>query len=213
MSETTELISKWHLKPWLSILIFGILQSCIYALGTYFFDFFAGSATLGFGIMNEKVWGIGMFFIYMIGYFNAIAVILPVLLIRRFGVATAVYLPYAIVGFFVEYYYEFLKSHALLGIWAVFGWSLVGLATGFSVDLAFKFLPSQLNYRWRSILTGMVLGIASFLFNLAPLYLFYNTPAQSGPGSYLGVAYFALPWLIINSSLGGYTAYAIFKRV
>lgn len=184
---------KLRLNPCLIILIFGILLSCVYALGTYFFDYFAGSATLGFGIMNEKVWGIGMFFIYMIGYFIAIIVILPVLLIRRFGIGTAVYLPYAVVGFFVEYYYEFVKVHSLSGLWAVFGWSLVGLAAGFSVDIAFKFLPHRLNERWRSVFMGIILGIASFLLNLAPLYLFYKTSPQTCPGSYLGVAYFALP--------------------
>jgi hypothetical protein len=29
------------------------------------------------------------------------------------------------------------------------------------------------------------------------------------PGTYLGVAYFGAPWLILNSAFGGFTAYAI----
>lgn len=32
-------------------------------------------------------------------------------------------------------------------------------------------------------------------------------------GSFMGIAYFGLPWMIINSAFGGYTAYAITRSV
>ena len=85
----------WRLKPWQTTIIFGILLMFLYALGTYFFDFFAGTATVGFGVMGE-VMGMGMFFIYMIGYFLAILTILPIILIRRFGTGLLIFIPDAL---------------------------------------------------------------------------------------------------------------------
>ena len=102
MNENNQF--KWRLNRWQTVLLFGFLLMIVYALGTYFFDFLAGSATVGFGKMGE-VWGIGMFFIYMIGYFVAIIVILPILIFKNFGIGTLIFLPYAIVGFFIEYYF------------------------------------------------------------------------------------------------------------
>ena len=126
----------WKLKPWQTLIIFGILVMILYALGTYFFDFFAGTATVGFGIMG-KVMGMGMFFIYMIGYFLAILVILPILLIRRFGTGLIIFIPYAVTGFFVELYYEWYSSHALISPWGAVGWCIAGLMIGLSADLVF----------------------------------------------------------------------------
>ena len=64
---------KWQLKPWQTILLFSILLFVIIGLGTFFFDFFAGSATVGFGIQpTGEVKGTSMFFLYMIGYFTAL---------------------------------------------------------------------------------------------------------------------------------------------
>ncbi len=68
-----------------------------------------------------EVEGIGMFFVYMVGYFNALIIILPILKIRQFGMGTAIYLPYAIIGFFVEYHYEWIKTKSLVSPWAVVG--------------------------------------------------------------------------------------------
>ena len=211
MSKTPQSHLIWRLKSWQTILLFGILLCAIVALGTFFFDFFAGSATMGFGVMGE-VRGTGMFFVYMIGYFNALVVILPILLIRRFGVGTAVYLPYAVVGFFVEYYYEWIKEPVLVSPWAVVGWCIFGLATGFSVDLAYHFFPFRLSERLRAIIMGIVLGCVNFLLTLVALTFFYISN-QNGPGSFLGLAYFCLPWLIVDSGFGGYTAYAISRNL
>jgi len=196
IDRTTQSEKIRKLKAWQIILIFGLLQSTVTAIGTYFFDFFAGSATVGFGKMGE-IEGTGMLFVYMVGYFNALIIILPILKIRSFGVGTAIYLPYAIIGFFVEYHYEWIKTKSLVSPWAVVGWCIFGLATGLSADLSFKFLPSNLT---------------SFILTLVALTFFYINP-QTGSGSFIGIAYFGLPWLLVNSAFGGYTAYAISKKI
>lgn len=213
MDKIVETQFSWRLKSWQTILIFSFSLMAVYALGTYFFDFFAGTATVGFGKMGE-VYGTGMFFIYMIGYFLSIIVILPILVIGRFGVGTLIYLPYAVIGFFVEYYYEWVSESTLVSPWGALGWAAAGLAAGFLVDVAYKFLSKAISLKIRSIILGIVLGSSSFLFTLLALLFLYKVPISISPvepGSFLGVAYFCLPWLIINSGFGGYTAYTIFK--
>ena len=215
MDKGIETQFSWKLRSWQTILIFSFLLMGVYALGTYFFDFFAGSATAGFGKMGE-VYGTGMFFIYMIGYFISIILILPILIIKRFGVGILLYLPYAVIGFFVEYYYEWVRESTLISPWGAAGWCIAGLAIGLSADIAYKFLPDRLSLKVRSIITGVIMGCASFLFTLLPLLFFYKAPMSISPvepGSFLGIAYFCLPWLVINSGFGGFTAYAIYKKI
>lgn len=175
-------------------------------LGTFFFDFFAGSATAGFGVMGQ-VRGTGMFFVYMIGYFNALIVILPILLIRRFGVGAAAYLFYFFPGSLVNYYYEWIKEPVLISPWAAFGWELFGPLAGLSADLVYRLWPAH--ERARAVAMGLVLGLASFVLTLIALLCFYQTPMATDAGSFWGLAYFGLPWLLVNSGFGGYTAYAI----
>jgi len=101
MSNTRRSHLAWRLKPWQTILVFGILQCFIYGIGSFTLDYFAGGATAGFGVWPE-VGGIGMFFVYILSFYIALVVVLPILIIKRFGVGVAVYLPYAIIGLFVE---------------------------------------------------------------------------------------------------------------
>jgi hypothetical protein len=196
-----------RLRPWQTILLFGFLLCSIYAFGSFTFDFYAGTATAGFGVMGE-VGGIGMFFIYVMGYFIALVVILPILLLKRFGVGVAVYLPYAIIGLPVEYYMEWVVNRSLVSPWAVIGWCIFGLIAGLGADLAYRFSPARFGERLRAIITGVVLGIANFLLVLVALTFFY-VERQTGPGSFLGVAYYGVPFLLISSGFGAYTAYAI----
>lgn len=196
-----------RLKPWQMILLFGFLLCGIYAFGSFTFDFYAGAATAGFGVMGE-VGGIGMFFIYVMGYFIAVVVVLPILLLKRFGVGVAVYLPYAIIGLPVEYYMEWVVNRSLVSPWAVIGWCAFGLIAGLSADLAYRFSPARFGERLRAIITGGVLGIANFLLVLLAVTFFY-VERQTGPGSFLGIAYYAVPFLLVSSGFGAYTAYAI----
>ncbi len=202
----------WRLKPWQTILLFGILLCVIYGFGSFTFDYFAGAATAGFGVMGE-VGGLGMYFTYVMAYFIALVVVLPILIIRRFWVGTAVYLLYAVSGLFVEYYMEWVLVRNLVALWAVVGWCVLGLATGFCADLAYRFLPARLSEKWRAILTGLVVGVATFLSVAVALSFFYIGDKTIHPGSYLGVAYYGVPFMLVSSGFGGYTAYAISRRV
>jgi hypothetical protein len=56
------------------------------------------------------------------------------------------------------------------------------------------------------------MGITNFLLVLVALSLFY-IERLTGSGSFLGMVYYALPLLLINSGFTGYTAYATFRRV
>jgi hypothetical protein len=73
MNPTTIPNPSWRMKPWPTILVFGFLQAALSGFGTFF----------------DITSGIGMYFVYMVGYFNVLAVVLPILLIQRFGVGTA----------------------------------------------------------------------------------------------------------------------------
>jgi hypothetical protein len=196
-----------RLRPWQTILLFGFLLCGIYAFGSFTFDFYAGAATAGFGVMGE-VGGIGMFFIYVTGYFIALVVVLPILLLKRFGVGVAVYLPYAIIGLPVEYYMEWVVNRSLVSPWAVIGWCTFGLIAGLSADLAYRFSPARFGERLRVIITGVALGIANFLLVLVAVTFFY-VERQTGLGSFIGIAYYGVPFLLISSGFGAYTAYAI----
>lgn len=173
------------------------------------------SALTGFGVFFDLLTGIGMFFIYAMAYFNALVVVLPILLIRRFGVGTAVYLPWAVSGLFVEYYLEYVLNPVLRSPWAVVGWGVFGLLVGFSADLVFKFLPESLLLRRRAILTAIGMGLANFLLVLIAVTYFYKPVPVSDPSAltYLSVAPWSLPWLVVNSAFGGYSAYALFREM
>lgn len=200
-----------RLKAWQIILIFGILQVLIYGIGSFTLDYFAGGATQGFGIWPD-VGGTGFFFLYVLSFFIILVTVLPILMIKRFGVGLAVYLPYAITGIFTEYYIEWVTLHTLKSPWGVVGWCAIGLAIGLSADLAYRYLPHRLSERWRAIMTGVVMGVVNFLLVAVGLTLFY-VEQSSGPGTFLGIAYYGLPLLIFNSAFGGYTAYAISQNV
>ena len=85
-----------------------------------------------------------MFFVYILSFYITLVVVLPILLLQRFGVGMLVYLPYAITGLFVEYYFELVAEHNLTSYWGVLGWCAFGLAIGLSADLAYRYLPSPL---------------------------------------------------------------------
>jgi hypothetical protein len=139
-------------------------------------------------------------------------VLLPVQRLGFFGAAALVYLPYALVGLPLEYYYEYWLNPSLKGLWAVPAWCAVGPAAGLAADLAHRFLPRALPPGLRAALTGLALGAGSYLFTLLGLATFYKVPLDIGPGAFAGQTYFGLPWLLVNSALGGFTAWALAWR-
>ncbi len=202
--------SARRLRPWQVVLLSGFFLCVLYAFGSFTFDLFAGAATPAAGDLSVYK-GVGMYFTYIESYFLALVVVLPILLVRRFGVGVLVYLPYAILGLGVEFYMERVATQALLGPLAVVGWCVIGLLIGLCADLAHRFLPSSLSDGARGALIGIVQGGATFGLTLLALSYFYVS-RQVGPGSYLGQAWYGVPWLVLSSGFGGYTAALIANR-
>jgi hypothetical protein len=147
-------------------------------------------------------------------YFMVLPVMLSILTLRRFWAGTAVFLPYAIIGFFTVYYMDYVSFHTMLSVWGAVAWSLGGLLSGLAGDLAFRFLPVRLPEKWRSILVGAVVGLGIYLTPLVTITFFY-APQPAGSHYYLfttRIAY-SLSWLLVNGGFAGFTAYAIHKRV
>jgi hypothetical protein len=203
LSMEPRILIRW--KPWQVVLLFAGLQCGLTAVGVYFFDYFAGTATVGFARMGA-VHGTGMFFVYMLGAINAVVVLVPVFHLRFIGAGALVYLGWALIGVPVEYYYEWLINTSLKGPWAVMVWCAMGPLAGLSADLAYRFLPRSLTPAWRAALTGAVLGFAGYLTTLAALSFLYTVPLSVEPGSFAGLTYFGLPWLLGHSALGGVVA-------
>lgn len=210
MSNAPRFRLAWGLRPWQTILLFGLLLCFIYGIGSLTLDYFAGGATESFGVW-PKAGGVGMFFVYVLSFYIALVVVLPIVMLQRFGVGLAVWLPYAVLGLFVEGYMELVATRSLLGPWAAVGWCLIGLLVGLSADVAYRFLPVRLDPRARAVSTGVAMGVTNFLLILVALFYFY-TEQPTGAGTFLGVAYYGLPLLIINSGFGGYVAFAISER-
>ena len=203
-------LRRWRLKTWQTTLAFGFALFIITGPSVFFFDYLAGSATLGFGVSPSSGFhGIGMFYIYIVSFFSSLIVILPALLTRRFGTATAVFLPYVIVGFPINYYFEWVTERTWVAPWSGLGWTAAFLLTGLSVDLALRYLPDKLTPAWRPVLSGAIMGLVSFLVTVAALDLVYVGPLPTDAGSFVGIAYFGVPWMVINSAFGGYAAYAL----
>jgi hypothetical protein len=53
------------------------------------------------------------------------------------------------------------------------------------------------------------MGLVCFVVTVAALDFVYVGPLPTNAGSFVGIAYFGLPWMVISSAFGGYTAYAL----
>ena len=201
-----KILARW--KSWQVLALFAFLQCALTGLGVYFFDYFAGSATSGFA-RTGAVGGTGMFFIYMLGFLNALIVLIPVQRLGFIGAGALVYSLWALVGLPLEYHYEWVLNRSLRGVWAVAAWCVAGPLNGLAADLAHRFLPRSIAPGLRAALTGAAFGVACYLTTLAALAWLYVVPLDRGPGSFAGLTYFGLPWLAAHSALGGFTAWAL----
>jgi hypothetical protein len=178
-------------------------------LNIFFWDFYSGSDTQGFGVI-DPYFGMGMFYVYMIGFFNSLIVMIAKFIYPKFGMGFFIWIPYAVIGFFVEAYFE---MDVLINIWGVIGYCSFGLVTGISADISFYLLKNKIKLEQGIVsgITGVIMSIVYYLLILIALTFFYKTGSGTGsflnPGSFLGVAYFAFPWMIINSFIGGFSAY------
>ena len=147
-------------------------------------------------------------------YFMALPVMLSILALRRIGAGVVVFLPYAIVGFFIVYYMDYVTLHTMLSVWGAVAWCLGGLLTGLAADLAYRFLPPNIPEKWRAILTGAIIGLGNYLTPLVAMTFFYNPhPPESHYYLFTSGIVYSLSWLVVNSGFAGYTAYAIHERV
>jgi hypothetical protein len=152
----------------------------------------------------------------MISFFSSLIVINAIVKTQYFGMGFLIWLPYAIIGFFVETYFELILSDVLINIWSVIGYCAFGLLTGLSADITFKLLNeiTRISKKHISGITGLVMSLVYFLTIIIALAFFYKAGWVAGsfdePGSFLGVAYFALPWMLINAYFGGFTGYALY---
>jgi hypothetical protein len=202
-----KLLFKW-------ISVYSILLLVVFFLCIFFWDYYAGQVTSGFGVEGDRYMGIGMFYIYMTSLFLSLIVLSVIYKTNQtFGVGFLVFVPYAVIGFFVEYYYEI---DVLKGVWAVIGWCLIGLLVGLSADITFKLVKNQTKIRHEYIagITGVSLNLTYFLLVWIAIEIFYvSGTGLSGPGSFLGVAYFGLPWMLIHGFIGGYLAYKMNEKI
>lgn len=192
LAEAGGVGSAGRFRLTLALLAYGMLVFLVFTFGTLF----------------ELVVTRGVCFVYVISYFLALVVVLAVRRVGRFGTGVAVFLPYAILGFFAEYMMEVVVEPNLIAPWAAVIWSLNGPVAGLSADAAHRFLPAMIRGAPRAALVGVVLVSAYWVLVLLTLAFLYRVP---GPGlaHYLNGIPLTLPWLLVSGAFGGYTAHAM----
>lgn len=182
--------------PWKTILTWGI----------------AIVAVLMLGAVVEMSGASGTCMFILVPYFAALAATYPLLALDRFGVGILVFIPYAVLGFPPLYFFDWLQSRALIGLWAVFVWALSGPFIGLCLDLT-NHLGRLLSEKSKAILIGAMMQVVTFFVMLVGLGYLY-TPSSSMAGHFHFFSrewYFTLPWMAVNGAFGGYTAYALSK--
>lgn len=150
----------------------------------------------------------GVCWVYIMSYFMAFVVTLAVRRVNRFGTGVAIFLPYAIPGFFIEYYLEYVLSPNLIAAWAAAIWAGNGLVAGLVADLLHRWLPRTLRDVTRAAMVGVGTVFTYWLLVLLTLAFLYVNPAGGIAHSLNGIG-FTLPWLLVSSAFGGYTAYTL----
>jgi hypothetical protein len=76
-------------------------------------------------------------------------------------------------------------------------------------------LAGRLDERWRAILVGTAAQAVTFVVMLLGLtYLYVWDSSMASHLRFLDQRwFFTLPWVLVNGAFGGYTAYALVKRV
>jgi len=124
-----------------------------------------------------------------------------------------VYVPYMLIGIAPLYYFDWLQSGALVGLWAVFAWGATGLIIGVCLDLA-NLLAARASERMWAMAIGATMQVVTFAVTLLGLtYLYAPTSSMAGHLHFFDREWlFTLPWMAVNGAFGGYTAYALKRR-
>jgi hypothetical protein len=177
---------------------------------------------LGWGVVLTAVLSIGAFavekysgtcmFVAM-PYFVSLAALMPAVKLKRFGSTIGAYIPYTVLGFFPLFYFDWLVSRSLVGLWAVFVFALSGFLIGACADLVYGF-PFRMSGRTRAVAAGMAVQAATFFTMLLGLkYLYLNSADAASHLHFFDQNwFFTLPWMVVNGGFGGYTAFAIRNR-
>ena len=182
---------------WPSILGYSALLFLIYGIASFLVEAYSGSC---------------MFVIPT--YFYALVVTLAILKLKRFWVGTALFLLFIPLGVFMDYIGDWVVDKNLIGPWYALGWAPVFLGFGFAADLAYRFAPARWHARWRAVAVGAAFGLAFFLLVLFALTTFYPPSGNAGHLRFFTAGLpFSLPWIVITSGFGGYTAYALSEGV
>jgi hypothetical protein len=184
-----------RLDFWRTTLLFGAIHFAVMSYGAFVIEFFQGGCQ----------WIVPAFFMVL-------PAMLSILTLRRFWAGTAVFLPYALIGFFMVYALDYATYHTMTSIWGAVAWSLGGLLTGLAADLAFRFLPRTLSEKWRASLVGVVIGLGIYLTPLITMTFFYiPQPPESHYHQFTTGIVYSLSWLLVNGGFAGYTAYLLTK--
>jgi hypothetical protein len=181
---------------WQTVLLYGTLHFLVMSYGAFVIEFNMGGCQ----------WIIPAFFM-------TLPVVLAILSLRRIGAGTAVFLPYALIGFFAVYYQDYVNSHIMLSIWGAVAWAIAGPLVGLAADLTYHFLPPTISEKWRAVGVGMTIGVGTYLTPLIVMSFFYAPhPPESHYYQFTdGIAY-SLSWLVVNGGLSGYIAYMLTER-
>jgi hypothetical protein len=144
-------------------------------------------------------------------FFMVLVVVYPAARLRRFGAATAVFLLYATVGSFIEYYMQWVVERQLVSPWGGLAWGLLGMLVGLIADLTFRFLPARVPPSWRGTITGAVAGLAFFATTYVAMTTLYASPAsqQTHFVFFSSRAVFSTLWMTSSGALAGYCAMAL----
>jgi hypothetical protein len=183
---------KKTLSFWKNTLFWGLVIIAVYAVSSFTTEPYSGTC---------------MFI--LIPYFMSLVSVMPVARLRRFGAMTVAYIPYAVIGFFPLYFFEWLEAKSLVGLWAAFAFCVPGLLIGLGADLAFL-ATKRLHDGIRAIAAGAAVQIVTFFTMLLGFTFLYVNPDSIAHLHFFNREwYFTLPWLALNGGFGGYTAYAI----
>lgn len=197
MINNQKVLLRQKTNFWLFTQKYSLLLFFVYSVSAFFVEKYSGSC---------------MFVIPV--FFYALITVYVVLKMKHFLSGTALYILFATLGVAMDYYGDWVYSKNLISPFYSLGWGPVFLGFGFSVDLAYKFTQKIWTPRKRAIFMGLIFGIAYYSLIRFALSTFY--PVSDNPGHLIfftkGI-YFTLPWIILNSIFGGYTAYAINRRI